>query len=119
MIKDSDGDFLSERRGVLIRWQQYVDDQYKDGDRGIMKLEEGNGGPYILKSEVKEVVRQIKWQKSEGNDGIVVEKVEGAGDVAINKVVGLENKIYESGEIPEILKQAEFNLIPKKEGATE
>ena len=64
-------------------------------------------------------MRQMKWQKSEGSDGIVVEMIEEAGDVAKNKVVALANKIYESGEIPEMMKVTKFIVIPKKEGATE
>ena len=101
MIKDSDGSILTERREVLGRWQQYVGDLYRDGDRGSIELEENEGGPAILRSEVEEAVRRMKWRKSEGSDGIVVEMIEAAGDIAINKLVSLANRIYESGEIPE------------------
>ena len=66
-----------------------------------MELEENNGRPAILKSEVEEAVRRMKWRKSEGSDRIVVEMIEAAGDIAINKLVSLANRIYESGEIPE------------------
>ena len=42
-----------------------------------------------------------------------------AGDIAITKILELASKIYESGEIPEVMKEAEFIVIPKREGAIE
>ena len=79
VIKDSDGSILTERREVLGRWQQYVGNLYRDGDRGSMEPEENDGGPAILRSEVEEAVRQMKWRKSEESDGIVVEMIKLVG----------------------------------------
>ena len=45
--------------------------------------------------------------------------IEAPGEVAINKVVALANKIYESGEISEMIKKTEFIVISRKEGAIE
>ena len=119
VIKDIDGTVLTDRNDVLNRWKQYVGDLYRDGDREMLELEECEAGPAILKSEIAEAVRQMKWRKAEGSDGIVVEMIEAAGDIAIDKVLALANRIYRTGEIPEIMKEAEFIVIPKKEGATE
>ena len=61
----------------------------------------------------------MMWWKSEGSDGIVVEMIEAAGDVAISKILGLANRIYESGEMPQSMKESEFIVIPKREGAVD
>ena len=119
IIKDRDGTILTERSEVLNRWQQYVGDLYKDEDRGMVELDEIDRGPPILRSELEEAIRKMKWRKAEGSDGIVVEMVEAAGDIAITKILKLANRIYECGEIPEMMKESEFIVIPKKEGATD
>ena len=61
----------------------------------------------------------MNWRKSEGSDGIVVEMIEAAGSIATKKVLALANKIYRTGEIPEIMKEAEFTVISKKESTTD
>ena len=119
VIKDIDGTILMERNEVLNRWQQYVGNLYRDDDRGAVELEDSEEGPAILRCEIEEAVRQMKWRKAEGSDGIVIEMIEAAGGIAIDKVLALANKIYRSGEIPELMKEAEFMVIPKKEGATD
>ena len=116
VIKDIDGTILMERNEVLNRWQQYVGNLYRDDD---VELEGSEEGPAILRCEIEEAVRQMKWRKAEGSDGIVIEMIEAAGGIAIDKVLALANKIYRSGEIPELMKEAEFMVIPKKEGATD
>ena len=59
----------------------------------------------------------MKWRKAEGSDGIVVENVLASGDIRITKALDLANKIYESEEIQEKMKEAELIIIPKQEGA--
>ena len=64
-------------------------------------------------------MRRMGWRKAEGSDGVVVEMVEAAGEFAITKIVDLANLIYQSGKIPEKMKESEFIVIPKKEGAVD
>ena len=45
--------------------------------------------------------------------------MQAAGEIAIRKLLELENKNFDSGEIPQIMKEAEFIVIPKREGAIE
>ena len=61
----------------------------------------------------------MKWRKAKGSDGFLVEMVEAAGDSVITKIVDLTNKIYEAGDIPEMMKEAEFIVIPKRESTTD
>ena len=51
------------------------------------------------------------------SDGVVFEMVETAGNFAIAKLTDLANNNI--GSIPERMKESEFIVIPKQEGATE
>ena len=73
----------------------------------------------ILIGEVQKVVKNMKWRKSEGSDGVVVEMVEAAGDFAIDKITKLTNAIYSTGIVPQNMKESEFIVIPKKNGAVD
>ena len=61
----------------------------------------------------------MKWRKAEGSDGVVVEMVEAAGEFGIEKITELANRIYSTGQVPEAMKESEFIVILKKDGAVE
>ena len=61
----------------------------------------------------------MKWRKAEGSDGVVVEMVEAAGEFAINKITSLTKSGYNTGQVPENMKESEFIVIPMKNGAVE
>ena len=107
IIKDK-----TERDEVIKRWEEYVKELY--GDTRGKKPEFGNviPGPPILRCEVEKALRRMKWRNAEGNDGVVVEMVEAAGNFAIVKLTDLANKIYNTGSIPEKMKESEFIVIP-------
>ena len=104
---------LTERSDELDTPLLIDGDLYKVDDRRNTQVNEDDAGPSILWSEMEEALRKMKWKKAEGSDGIVVEMVEAAVDIAITKIVDLANKIYETGEIPEIRNEAKFTVIPK------
>ena len=52
-------------------------------------------------------------------DNIVLEMVEIAVDFGIIKITELASRIYNSGIIPEKIKESEFIIIPRKEGAVD
>ena len=116
IIKDGDGTILTERGDVLRRWKDYIGDLYGDNDRENIVIEDADDGPQILRSEVEQAVKKMKWRKAEGSDGIVVEMVEALGEFAIRKITDIANKIYRTGIIPERMKESEFIIIPKKVG---
>ena len=68
----------------------------------------------ILKSEVTEALRSMKNNKAPGNDNIMKEFLEACGDIGISKLAKVMNKIYESGCIPQQMKESIFIPIPKK-----
>ena len=61
----------------------------------------------------------MKWRKAEGSDGVVVEMVEAVGEFGIEKITELANRIYSTGQVPEAMKESEFIVIPKMDGAVE
>ena len=56
----------------------------------------------------------MKNNKAPGNDNITKEMIEACGDIGISKLVTIMNKIYESGYIPQQMKESIFIKIPKK-----
>ena len=68
---------------------------------------------------MEKVVKCKKWRKAEGSDGVVVEMVEAAGEFGIRKITDLANSIYNTGQVPDKMKESEFLVIPKKNGAVE
>ena len=114
IIQDKDGNILTERLQVLKRWEEYVKELYGDKRSERPDFGEATPGPYILKREVEKALGRMKWRKAEGNDGVVAEMVEAAGEFAIEKVTELANKIYRTGIIPKRMEESEFIVLPKK-----
>ena len=83
IIKDKNGNILTERVEVLKRWEEYVGDLYRDARGEKPEFGEIEPGPSILRCEVEKAVRGMRWRKAEGSDGVVVEMVEASGDFAI------------------------------------
>ena len=119
VIKDRNGDILTDRADVLERWRQYVEELYSDQRGDKPEFDTIDPGPPILRGEVERAVRGMKWRKAEGSDGVVVEMVEAAGDFAIGAITDLANTIYRTGQVPESMRESEFLVIPKKSGAVE
>ena len=61
----------------------------------------------------------MKRRKTEGSDGVIIEMVEAAGELGVDKITKLANRIYRMRQVPETMKESEFIVIPKKEGAVE
>ena len=119
IVKDRNGNILTERIDVLNRWREYVEGLYRD-DRGEKPEFDGcEPGPPILRNEIEKAVRGMEWRKAEDSDGIVVEMLEAEGDFTIRKITELANKIYETGVLPNRMQESEFIVIPKKVGAVD
>ena len=91
-----------------------------DGDREEMPEVRGEmSGPTILEDEVRQAVREMKNDKAEGGDGVVAEMVDAAGEFGIKKLTKMANRIYDTGVVPEKMKENTFIVIPKKPGTVE
>ena len=63
-------------------------------------MEDTYTGIPIFRNEVELAGKKIKWRKSEGSDGIVVEIIEAVGEFAIDKLTDKANILYSTGTIP-------------------
>ena len=59
--------------------------------------------------EVERLVNSMKWRKSEGSDGVVVEIVEAAEQFAINKITNLANAFYKT-KVEKRVDKAQFGF---------
>ena len=83
IIKDRNGNMLTDLKDVLIRWEEYVERLYND-DRGTRpERTEETVGPPIMKSEIEHAIRTMTKGKAAGEDEVVIEMIEAAGDVAV------------------------------------
>ena len=101
VIKDKDGNILSERNEVLERWKEYVEELYGDEDKSLNLPDVIENGPPITRREIEHAAKKMKWKKAEGSDGVEVDMLEAAGDFAIDKLQEIANKIYSTGHIPD------------------
>ena len=72
VIKDVEGNILTEGDKVLERWETYVKDLYDD-DKGERPEIHTVGGPEITNREVERAIEKMKYRKAEGEDGVGVE----------------------------------------------
>ena len=113
-IKNKSGKIMFEKEDIKQRWVEYgeelCDDLRPDRPADNPELE----GHSILESEVKAALRSMKSNKAPGNDNITKEMIEACGGIGSSKMVKILNKIYESGYIPQQMKESIFIPIPKK-----
>ena len=120
IIKDKEGNVLMEPNEVLNRWEEYIRELYSDGSRGERpQWDREVSGPPILRSEIENAVKGMKKGKAAGEDGVVVQMVEVAGGLVIDKITRIANRIYDEGYIPVVMRESVFVTIPKKPGAVE
>ena len=89
---------------------------YNDNRGEIPQFEGVLSGPPIMQDEIRAVIRK---GKAAGEDGIVIEMIEATGEFGIRKITDLVNRIYESGYIPNAMRESAFVAIPKKSGVLE
>ena len=60
VIKDRNGDILTDREQVLERWRGYVGELYRDQRGNIPDLGDIEPGPPILRGEVEKAIKTMK-----------------------------------------------------------
>ena len=102
-IKSKQGKILIEEEEVKERWAEYVDDLYKDDNRGEVDMGDlvYEAEP-ITRIEIESVIKQLPKGKACGNDNIAAELLQGMGDKGMEIMTSLINKIYRSGYIQKI-----------------
>ena len=117
-IKDKAGEILFEPEDIQKRWMEYMEELFDD-ERGEMPDIEDMDGPDILKEEVEAALRSMNDGKAPGGDSISAEMLKALDDLGLERLTDLTNKIYNTGYIPEDMKESVFIPIPKKPKATQ
>ena len=104
LIKDSDGNVLTSEDDVLRRWKEYFDQPMNEENEREMRLE--NAEPVnkevkqITKEEVRRALKKMKVGKAVGPDDIPIEAWIGLGEIAVDFLTTVFNKILESEKMP-------------------
>ena len=120
-IKDRKGKDLTEAEDIKKRWQEYMEELYKNDlhdqdnhDDVITNLE-----PDILESEVRWALESITMNKASGGDGIPGELFQILKDDAVKVLHSICQQIWKTQQWPKDWKRSVFIPIPKKGNAKE
>src|SRR5437899_11732973 len=106
-----------EKEEVMERWAEYVEELYKDENRGVDDIidmgQMENEVCTICSEEIEAVIRDLPKGKACGSGNISVELLQCMGEKGMQIMTRLINKIYKSGYIPEDFRKSIFVPIPK------
>ena len=117
-IRDKNGKMLFDSNDVINRWVEHVTELYHD-ERGDPPYVSNQNGCCIMKSEIENVITEMKCGKASGNDDIATEMIKGLDDKCIKKITELCNLVYDTGYLPPDMSTSLFVRLPKKAKATE
>ena len=117
-IKKKDGTVVMGKEEVMERWNEYISELFRDNRQENINIQYNGEGPPILKEEVEDAIK-MKFGKTVGNDRIALEMLKALGNLAVEKLTPLANKIHESGELISQMSKSVFIAIPKVQGTLE
>ena len=84
MIKSKQGNVLMEKDEVMERWAEFVEELYRDGNRGedyIIEMSQKEDEACTISSEeIEAVIRDLPKGKACGSDNISAEVLQGMGE---------------------------------------
>ena len=78
------------------RWVAHVTELYDD-ERGDRPYASNQNGCTIMKSEIENVIKEMKCGKASDNDDIATEMIKAIEDEGIKKITELFNLVYDTG----------------------
>ncbi|GFO43225.1 RNA-directed DNA polymerase from mobile element jockey-like [Plakobranchus ocellatus] len=118
-LKSKDGTMLIEKKEILNRWSEYVEDLFKyDGCKKNHNREKYRS-PNYPKEDVEAAIKKMKNGKATGPENIPVAIIKALDNLGIDLTTKLLNATYDSGTIPEDLWKPVFIVLPETTGATE
>ena len=115
VIKDKNGNSLTEQEKIGQRWAEYCREMYDSPEiltSPITPNDEDELPP--LRSEVEWAINQLPNEKSAGNDNINAEMIKVSGEPGVDIYHKLCLKIWKSEQWPEEWRKSVFVTIPKK-----
>ena len=120
VIKDRDGNVLTGARSVMGRWKENFEELMNEENEREQRVEEvtvvEQEVAKISKSEVRRALKRMKSGKAVGPDDIPVEVWKCLGEVAVEFLTSLFNKILESERMPEEWRRSVLVPIFKNKG---
>jgi exonuclease III len=120
VIKDRDGRVLTDASSVLGRWKEYFEGLMNEENEREEREEEVTAVDQevetISKDEVRRALKRMKSGKALGPDDIPVEVWKCLGEVAIEYLTGLFNRILDGEKMPEEWRRSVLVPIFKNKG---
>jgi hypothetical protein len=108
VYKDEKGKILTEKKDILLRWQQYFQLLFEDELQTLGENGEANENKEEVEDidkptyeEMIEVISKIKRGKAPGIDNITVELVKKGGPELLQRIFELLMQIWEQERMPE------------------
>ena len=121
MVKDENGEILTETEKITDRWKRYCEQMYLDKqpinkDKSEKKNENLEDEPSLppLKSEIEWAIKSLKDGNSPGCDNIHAETIKASGEEGLDVYYRLCTKIWETGQWPTNWRRAIFIPLPEK-----
>ena len=115
-IRPKNVKMLFDSNDAINRWVEHVTELYHD-ERGDTTDVSNQNGCNIMKSEIENVIKEMKCGKASGNDDIATEMIKALDDEGIKKITELCNLVYDTGYLPPDMSSSIF-VRPKKAKAT-
>ena len=120
MIKDRDGNVLTGASSVMGRWKEYFEELMNEDNEREQRVEEvtvvDQEVAKISKDEVRRALKRMKSGKALGPDDIPVEVWKCLGEVAVEFLTGLFNRILDGEKMPEEWRRSVLVPIFKNKG---
>ncbi|KAF7710733.1 hypothetical protein HF521_009605, partial [Silurus meridionalis] len=119
-IKDGEGNVLTSEESVLRRWREYFEQLMNEENHRERRLDDvelvKQDVDRISKEEVRAAIKRMKNGKSVGPDDIPVEAWRCLGEMAVEFLTRLFNRILEGERMPEEWRRSVLVPIFKHKG---
>ncbi|KAI5626129.1 hypothetical protein C0J50_14119 [Silurus asotus] len=119
-VKDGEGNVLTSEESVLRRWREYFEQLMNEENQRERRLDDvelvKQDVDRISKEEVRAAIKRMKSGKSVGPDDIPVEAWRCLGEMAVEFLTRLFNRILEGEKMPEEWRRSVLVPIFKHKG---
>jgi hypothetical protein len=119
MIKDIDGNILTEEEAIRTRWKSYFDELLNvENAREPLEQVSLVEGPEneITRKEIQMAIKQMKSNKAPGPSGITAEMIKALGQDGIDWLYIILNDFMKNETLPTDMKESEIVTIYKQKG---